>query len=154
MEIVLGFILQKQNEHQAGEFVEYCRRIGADRYEIIGTCLKTVDQGKDFLPANPDYRIYDEDEYHQGRLVTTTRPDNYCGWIHSAMNIHVNGDVVPCCRDPKGEHVLGNIFEESWQTIWNNEKYQKLRQVVATNSNRNPLCALCPGEGLAPPGRN
>jgi hypothetical protein len=39
-------------------------------------------------------------------------PDNACPWIYYSLAIHVNGDVVPCCRDPKGEEVMGNRSEQ------------------------------------------
>jgi radical SAM protein with 4Fe4S-binding SPASM domain len=138
----------KHNEHQVDDFVKYCESVGVDKYNIIGTCLREVSQAEGFLPSDRSYWYYDEEEIEQGNLVPKIRPDNYCGWIYSTATILANGDVVACCRDPKGEYVIGNVFKEKFSDIWNNEKYQSVRKGVSTNSNSMKLCSLCPGEGI------
>ena len=148
MAIVAGFILMKHNEHQVDNFIKYCQSIGVDKYNIIGTCLRDVNQGEVFLPSDRSYWYYDEEEYKQGNLVPKIRPDNYCGWIYSTATILVNGDVVACCRDPKGEYFIGNVFKERFSDIWNNQKYRAIRYRVSTNSNNMKLCRLCSGEGI------
>jgi radical SAM protein with 4Fe4S-binding SPASM domain len=150
MTVVAGYILMKHNEHQVDDFIKYCDSIGVDRYNIIGTCLREVSQGEAFLPSDRSYWYYDEEEYQRGNLVPKTRPDNYCGWIYSTATILANGDVVACCRDPQGENVIGNVFQEAFSDIWNNKKYQFIRKRVSTNSDSMKLCSLCPGEEIPP----
>lgn len=143
MKIVIGFILMKHNEHEVDNFIAYCKSIGVDHYNIIGTCLRNVDQGEIYLPTDRSYWYYDEEKYKKGKLVPKKRPDNICGWIYSTTTIMANGDVVACCRDAKGNYIFGNVFEENFYNIWNNEKYQRLRKIVSENSNEFPLCELC-----------
>jgi radical SAM protein with 4Fe4S-binding SPASM domain len=150
MKILAGFILMKHNEHEVDEFIEFCNANGVDQYNIIGTCLRTVDQWETYMPTDRNYWIYSEDEYRQGRLVPSKRPDNYCGWIYSSVTIHVNGDVVPCCRDVQGDYCLGNVLKENLYDIWSNKKSCAIRKSVSTRSNSFPLCLLCPGEGMTP----
>jgi radical SAM protein with 4Fe4S-binding SPASM domain len=147
MKINAGYILMKHNEHQVDEFVKYCDEVGVDNYSIIGTCLREHSQGKDLLPSDRSYWIYDEAEYKKGKLAPKVRPDNYCEWIYFTATIQVNGDVVPCCRDGQGKYVLGNVFDDNFFDIWNNERYQKLRKRVSTDSNNFELCKLCSGYG-------
>jgi len=146
MDIVPGFILMRHNEHQVPQFISYCKSLGLDKYNIIGTCARTVEQAAKYLPSDKNFRIYRDDELALGRLVPLTRPDNFCPWIYFSASIMVNGDVVPCCRDPKGKFILGNVFNEKFSEIWNNDKYQAVRRAVAKNSNDFKLCRLCPGE--------
>ncbi len=148
MKISVGFILMKHNEHQVEEFIQYAQRIGVDTYNIIGTCARNVEQAVQFLPTKPEYRIYDEEALQQGKLRPKYRPNNSCGWIYSTITIQVNGDVVPCCRDPKGEYVLGNVFDTPVYQIWNNEKFRALRKTVSTQSNTFHLCQFCGGYGI------
>ena len=150
MTVIAGFILMKHNEHQVDDFIRYCKDIGVDEYNIIGTCLREHSQGKTYMPSDRSYWRYDEKEYNSGNLVPKIRPDNYCGWIYSTATILVNGDVVSCCRDPKGEMVLGNVFNQDFSNIWNNEKYQNLRRSVSNRSNDMRLCMLCSGESIPP----
>jgi radical SAM protein with 4Fe4S-binding SPASM domain len=147
MTIAAGFILMKHNEHQVDEFITYCKSIGVDKYNIIGTCLRQPEDWNLYIPSDQAYWLYDEKEIERGRLIPKIRPDNHCGWIYSTMTIQVNGDVVPCCADPKGKYVIGNVFESNVYDIWNNEKYRMLRKEVSTHSNDLALCSLCWGYG-------
>ncbi|MBF6601286.1 MAG: SPASM domain-containing protein [Dehalococcoidia bacterium] len=68
----------------------------------------------------------------------------------SLMYVTANGNVLPCCIAPfTGAHydglVLGNVFEQSVEEIWNGQRYHQWR--AAMLSERPPeACAGC-GEG-------
>ena len=145
LKINLGFILMKHNEHQVVEFIHYCKKAGVDNYNIIGTCLREHSQGDQLLPSDTSYWIYDEAAFKKGLLTPKYRPNNYCEWIYFTTTILVNGDVVPCCRDPCGKHILGNVFNKKFIAIWNNKNYQDIRENVVKNSNKYELCRLCSG---------
>lgn len=150
MRIRLGFIVMKHNEHEVEEFKRYATRIGVDSWVVISPCIRHVSEWDTYMTADPEYWMYDKSEYEKGRLVPTSRPDNFCGEIYSSSTILVNGDVVSCCRDPKGEKILGNVFKQDfYKEIWNGPAYRRLREAVTTQSNSLKLCSLCPGEGLA-----
>ena len=64
--------------------------------------------------------------------------------------IFVTGHVIPCCagneanrREFQKGTALGNIFEQSFEEIWNGEKYKHLRRDL--RSGKTPLsCGKCP----------
>ena len=64
--------------------------------------------------------------------------------------IFVTGHVIPCCagneanrREFQKGTALGNIFEQSFEEIWNGERYKHLRRDL--RSGRAPLsCGKCP----------
>jgi len=63
-------------------------------------------------------------------------------WVHTYVTW--NGYVTPCCWAPDPEEVdFGNVFEEKFSHIWNNQKYQKFRKAVYS-SNPPPVCIGCP----------
>jgi radical SAM protein with 4Fe4S-binding SPASM domain len=67
-----------------------------------------------------------------------------CSRLWTSMTILANGDVVPCCCDYDGEHVLGNILERSAREIWMGTEAQKLRaQHLALKWGEVPLCRDC-----------
>jgi radical SAM protein with 4Fe4S-binding SPASM domain len=148
--VVAGFILMKHNQHQVGDFIQYCKQVGVDKYHIIGTTARTVEQYLKYAPDAVEHRIFDDSQLTQGNLVPKIRPNNYCGWIYSTATINVAGDLVPCCRDPQGRYVIGNIFQENISSLWNNEKYQTIRKTVAQHSNSFDLCRICSGEAIPP----
>ena len=143
--INISFILMKHNEHQIAAFMDYCKKRGVDRYNIIGTCLREHSQGNQLLPTDTSYWIYDENAFQKGVLIPKHRPNNYCEWIYFTTTIQVNGDVVPCCRDPSGKYILGNVFNQEFIKIWNNQNYKDIRKIVAKQSNNFELCRLCSG---------
>ncbi|MBA7489523.1 PqqA peptide cyclase [subsurface metagenome] len=147
LKVIAGFILMKHNEDEINDFISYTKKVGVDEYQVIDSCVRTVEQGKEFLPSDKTHWIYDEKEFKKGNLISKVRPNNYCEWIYFTVTIQVNGDVVPCCRDPHGRIILGNVFKENIYNIWNNEKYRKLRKAVTTRQRELELCRLCPGYG-------
>jgi radical SAM protein with 4Fe4S-binding SPASM domain len=71
-------------------------------------------------------------------------PRTPCQRLWTGLNVHFNGDVVPCCIDYQAEHVMGNIHENTLAEIWSNQKFQKFRMLHATGRwNEIPMCRNC-----------
>jgi len=45
-------------------------------------------------------------------------------WV--SINNNPNGDILPCCVARDG--VFGNLYKDSIEDIWNNEKYKEFRK--------------------------
>jgi radical SAM protein with 4Fe4S-binding SPASM domain len=143
LQIDVGFIVMKHNEHQVDRFRRTMLELGVDRALIVDPCVRTISQGNQFLPNNKDYWLYDQTAYERGILKPKVVPKNSCPWIYYSVAIHVNGDVVPCCRDPKGEEVMGNIFRERLVDIWNSPQYRNFRHRIMHNQSSVGICKLC-----------
>ena len=144
-----GFILMKHNEHQVEEFIEWCKEVGVDSFNIIDPCVRTVEQGKQYLPTNKDNWIYDPKKFEEGRLQRRVIPKNDCPWIYYSMTIMANGDVSPCCHDACGKETMGNLIEQDLEEIWNGEKFQNFRDKIHTNQKDIEICRLCSGYGVS-----
>ncbi len=68
-----------------------------------------------------------------------------CPYPWFNLNIAWDGCVVACCRDLKGETVLGNVFAtDSLWDIWNGEPYRRLRaHLAAGQPGKEKACAGC-----------
>lgn len=73
----------------------------------------------------------------------TLNPEDVCKEPFYGFTVHVNGNVVPCDRDWAGENVMGNIFEQSVDEIWQGEKYQEFRRQMLSNE-KPAMCRKCP----------
>ncbi|MBE7559686.1 SPASM domain-containing protein [bacterium] len=144
-EINLGFIVMRHNEHEVPDVPAFAREVGADRFEIVKPCVRTIEQGRKFLTQADEYWIYDRRKFEEGELIPLDKPKNWCGIIYHSMGINWNGDVVSCCRDPRGKYVLGNILKQPLNEIWNGPKFRELRRMVATRQAEMDLCRLCSG---------
>lgn len=143
LKIEVGFILMKHNEHEVESFRQEVLALGADYARVIDPCVRSVEQGKVFLPTDRKHWFYDEKAFNEGRLRPRLLPDNVCPWIYYSMAIQVNGNVVPCCRDPRGTEVMGNILTQSLEEIWNGPKYRDLRDRVNRDQGSVEICRLC-----------
>ena len=47
------------------------------------------------------------------------------------MVISSNGDAIICCRDWKGQNVVGNVYENSLYEIWHGEKMLEIQSHIA-----------------------
>lgn len=66
-----------------------------------------------------------------------------CWGLRNQIAILVNGDVVPCCLDQEGNIKLGNIFEESFESIINSEKSKSIIQGFENGKILHSLCKRC-----------
>lgn len=143
IKIHCGFILMKHNEHEVSLFLEKMAEYGVDQAQVIDPCVRTVEQAHTMLPTDKRHWIYDETALNQGIVKPKKLPNNGCPWIYYSLVIHASGNVVPCCRDPKGEEIMGNILFQSLDEIWNGEKYQEFRHRVRTQQGKINICKLC-----------
>ncbi len=143
-----GFIVMKHNEHEVGQFWQYCADIKV-KGQLIYPCVRTVEQGEQFLPTDKRFWVYDEKAFEKGLLRPKIVPRNRCWWIYYSTVITWNGDVVPCCRDVHGDYVMGNILNQALSEIWNGGKYREFRRTISHNQSDVNLCRLC--SGYVPP---
>ena len=150
--VELGFIAMRHNEGEIEEFMKVAEKMGVDRKNIINPCVRTPQQGRDFLPQSDDYWIYEREKFVQGGCLSPKKnyPKNSCPWLYYSITIQVDGSVVPCCRDPHGRYIAGNLLKQPLNEIWNGPKLREFRKAVFNNQTDVNICRLCPGEGLAP----
>lgn len=143
LRVACGFILMKHNEHEKEEFLRMATEMGVDEAVVVDPCVRTVEQGHLYLPDDKRHWYYDAEAFRRGKLKPKSLPDNECPWIYYSMSIHVNGDVVPCCRDPKGQFKMGNLLEQSLDEIWNGEPYRNFRDRIHREQGKISICQLC-----------
>jgi radical SAM protein with 4Fe4S-binding SPASM domain len=54
-------------------------------------------------------------------------PKNFCPIPFTSMILDPFGNVLSC-REQGKDHILGNIKEQHWSEVWNNEKYRSWRK--------------------------
>jgi radical SAM protein with 4Fe4S-binding SPASM domain len=126
-----------------GAFKKRMTDLGVDGISIINPCVRDMEQGKKFLPEDKMYWDYDVNAFNEGILKPSFQPENKCDWIYYSLSIHVNGDVVPCCRDPKGEMVMGNLLTQDLDDIWNGKRYVVFREQLHKDQSQIKICLLC-----------
>ncbi len=59
------------------------------------------------------------------------------------IGILVDGTIVPCCLDSKGDINLGNIYKEELIDIINSDRFKQIKQGFLNNKKIEKLCQKC-----------
>ena len=144
--IELQFILMKHNEHQRQYMRQLANQLGADVYteKTVGIGPDRTDEefqnlANELLPNDLSLSRYLK---RNGVFVPKYR-SNKCPDVYRTTVINSNGTVIPCCYDESSRYIMGNIFEESLNSIWRNDKYQNFRKRIRKDRKSIPLCAKC-----------
>lgn len=148
VEIEVGFIVMRHNEHQVNDFLEWARKIGVDRASVIDPCVRNMMEAHAYLPKDRRYWFYDEEAFARGILKPKKLPDNECVWIWNSIQLNWDGTAVPCCRDPNGRFPLGNVFERGLRQVFNGEAATAFRARLLKDQGGISICRLCSGYGL------
>jgi radical SAM protein with 4Fe4S-binding SPASM domain len=148
LQIEVGFIVMRHNEHQVKEFYEWAKRIGVDIANVIDPCARNMMEAYAYLPNDRKYWFYDEEAFNKGYLKPKKVSANECVWIWNSLQLTWNGDAVPCCRDTNGSHVFGNVFESRLNNVFNSEKAIAFRKKILSDQGKIDICKLCSGYGL------
>ncbi len=74
----------------------------------------------------------------------STSPRFLCTYPFSSVSVLWDGSVVPCCRDAKGQYILGNLNENSLEEIWNGDQAERLRDAYRNDEfGDSHLCKDC-----------
>jgi radical SAM protein with 4Fe4S-binding SPASM domain len=87
----------------------------------------------------PDYYSTKQDIFYNGNKLRKKINRCIAPWTH--LMIYPNGDAVFCNDNP--DYVLGNIKNEQFSDIWNNDKSRKFRKFIKDNV--LPICSRCCG---------
>ena len=68
-----------------------------------------------------------------------------CHWPLDSIYITSKGDVTPCCVNIESnkDNFMGNIFEDTLEKIWNNNRYQSLRNGFVQKNRCWKMCEDC-----------
>ncbi|MGE3171270.1 MAG: SPASM domain-containing protein [Planctomycetota bacterium] len=64
----------------------------------------------------------------------------WCEYLWEKAYVSIGGDVRPCCV--MGTPVVGNLTEQTFEEIWNNDTYRAMRQRLAARQ-PVPVCKGC-----------
>jgi len=69
--------------------------------------------------------------------------DVFCYGLSDHFGILADGRVIPCCLDREGVITLGNIYEESIDSIISSERTEKIREGFKKRCAVEELCRKC-----------
>jgi len=144
------FLVFRHNEHE----IEEVKRIGKDMgVDHIGI-TKAFIGDKEWIPLNEEYSHYKKQEMSDELTSQYFKPseDRICNWPWEAITINPNGSVSACCSVEDEKSDFGNLFNEPFKEVWNNEKYRMARRYIKNQkmpaADAENICIGCRHLGL------
>ncbi|MFO8087779.1 MAG: radical SAM/SPASM domain-containing protein [Bacteroidales bacterium] len=139
--VEIQFLVLGTNEHQIKQIKQLSRELKADQLSLKSAQVSDYQNGNPFIPKNPVYSRYRK--VSSGEYALKTSGANRCHRMWSGCVFTYNGDVVPCCFDKDAEHIMGNIVDQDFASIWRSGTYLDFRQKVFTNRSSIAMCRNC-----------
>ena len=163
-EVHMFFVLQEDNMQGLPNFIKLAEELGVDYMagsfvvslgknknkrnkifnhkenlkELIKKTKKLVQESKIDISIDP---LLEYLEYEGEKEFYNEKTPCYMPWYSTFITW--DGYVNPCDFSCDNEIVFGNVFEEPFKNIWNNEKYKKFRLEILKNRNKINLCKGC-----------
>lgn len=137
----MQFIVLKHNEHQIPDIIALSEKLGVEKLSLKTAQLDKTEEAKKMLPKQTKYARYTLNI--DGSLRRKKAVRNRCWRAFSGAVIATNGDVLACSYDKNGEHVFGNINNESLAKIWKNKKATEFRKQLLLNRSQFDMCCNC-----------
>ena len=140
--VFFQFLVVKHNEHQIEDIKRIAKEIGVD--EVRFKSAQVYDYENDpnqLIPVNEKYSRYKRNA--DGSFKAKNKFANRCWKLWHANVITWDGLVVPCCFDKDAMHRLGNLKNESFKEIWQNDNYKQFRSELMKSRKNIDICANC-----------
>jgi radical SAM protein with 4Fe4S-binding SPASM domain len=149
--VVWLFHVFSHNEHEVARAKELAAELGVELQlnrartdmgkEIFETVEQALQRDGHWLPENDEFCAYDREKMEAQRELTCSLP-----WEDTAINW--DGRVLACCSIYSEKHAYGNIHENDFLQIWNNELYvDARREILGRPDTRDTICKTCKKNG-------
>jgi radical SAM protein with 4Fe4S-binding SPASM domain len=138
-ELIIQFIVNRQNEHQIPEARNFANKMSAS-LKLKSMQIINGETFEKWLPVRQKYRRY---EFKEGRYAIRSRLPDRCARLWFNPVITWDGKVLPCCFDKNADHVMGDMNEASFREIWNGPKYRIFRKSILSGRNLTDICRNC-----------
>ena len=140
--IVFQYLVVAPNEHQIDEAKTLAKSLGVDEIAFKTAQVYDYENGNNLIPTKEKYSRYIKQKNGTYKLKRKAPIDNCWRMWHSAV-VTWDGKVVPCCFDKDAEHEMGNIEEQSFNQIWNNDQYKRFRSTLLNGRENIEMCKNC-----------
>jgi radical SAM protein with 4Fe4S-binding SPASM domain len=154
--VKMNYVATHLNLHELPAFFDLCGKIGIRDVGVVEVENWLVPGQKGYQDAaqfvrearQARARIQDSILQFSRRFniiySPSTRRKKCCLWSISSVYITADGFVTPCCVRTAPEVInFGNIFEETFNNIWNGRRYNNFRKTRIIDL-PNPICDHCP----------
>lgn len=141
----LRMVVSRDNEDDVDDFRELAQELGVDMVSFKAFSTRqsgTTDAEFDrqFAPEKQTFRWYEYDrKFNADKRLKPYR----CRFPWTKPMMFADGNILFCEFDLHHERLLGNINDQSFDTIWFNQKTHRLRQQFQKDRDSFAFCRNC-----------
>ena len=139
--VEIQFVVFKTNEHQMKQMKTLSKALKADRLVFKTAQLYNFENGHKLLTSIDKYARYKK--MANGKYAIKSKLQNRCWRLWSGAVLNANADLVPCCFDKDSAHAFGNLKNNSFLSVWHNEKASGFRASILQNRKQYDMCRNC-----------
>lgn len=139
--VIFQFLVVKPNEHQIDDLKLLAKDIGVDEVILKTAQVYDYENGNELIPENEQYSRYRKNS--DGTYSIKNSLENSCWKLWHSCVITWDGKVVPCCFDKDAQHQLGDLKTNTFNQIWNNDKYKNFRVKLVKGRKEIDICTNC-----------
>jgi radical SAM protein with 4Fe4S-binding SPASM domain len=139
--VIFQFLVVKPNEHQLEDAKKLAHEMGVDAIWFKTAQVYDFENDpNELIPLNTKYSRYKKTStgtQFKGNLT------NHCWRLWHDPVITWDGLVAPCCFDKDASHRLGDLRNQSFESIWRSESYQSFRNKILQGRKNIDICSNC-----------
>lgn len=139
--IIFQFLVVKPNEHQINEVYKLAAELGVDEVGLKTAQVYEYENGNELIPTIEKYSRYKKNA--DGSFTIKNKLLNHCWKLWHSCVITWDGIVVPCCFDKDAMHRMGDLKQQSFHDLWQNETYKKFRADILKSRSEIEMCKNC-----------
>jgi radical SAM protein with 4Fe4S-binding SPASM domain len=153
---IIQCLLLKSNQHQKDAIRKLAKDVRANKVEFKTAQFNAFENGNPLMPEEKDSRYRElksttprvhgftgSDETLPPKYAIKNKLRNRCFRMWSSCVITWDGLVVPCCFDKDASQVMGDLKNQTFEEIWNGEKYRAFRNSILQNRKSVDICRNC-----------
>jgi radical SAM protein with 4Fe4S-binding SPASM domain len=156
--VSLGLVVMKDNLNELNEFIVLAKQLGIRTIHLGDLSGSWLGDNRDELlinninvlkdTINKAYQVAEQNKidlkYNQYFYIwKDSSIKTICTFLWQCPYITWDGYVTPCCNLPIPETLnFGNVLEQSFNEIWNSDKYVNFRKLLK-RGNPPQLCKTC-----------
>jgi len=140
--VIFQFLVVRPNEHQIEDVKRLGAELGVD--EVRFKTAQIYDYENDpnnLIPTDQRYSRYKRSE--DGRTTIKNLLLNHCWKLWHSCVLTWDGLVVPCCFDKDATHQLGDLKKNTFDEIWQGDRYRQFRASILRSRSEIDICANC-----------
>ena len=139
--IIFQYLVVKPNEHQLDDVKQLANELGVNEVGFKTAQIYEYENGSELIPTNEKYSRYRQ--LPNGKWAIKNKLVNHCWKMWHSCVITWDGKVVPCCFDKDAHYQLGEMKDQSFQSVWRGEAYQQFRQSLIKSRSEIEMCRNC-----------